>query len=206
MLSIDSDGVIRDARIKVELIPPISHGPLALIDAIVVHQTDSSNAKGTLAGYRTGVKGTGAHFLIDKDGTIYQTVSIKQKCWHVGPIISKCYQKHSCVQKEEQYYDSLSKITGGVNGQYARAMDKKEEIKKYPDRYPSNSDAIGIEIVGKSLDNFGKHFEAPTEQQQKSLHWLIDGLVDALHLQRTDIYRHPQVSRKGEGEAADATW
>jgi len=206
MLSIDNDGVIRDARIKVELIPQISHGPLPQIDAIVVHQTDSSTAKGTLAGYRTGAKGTGAHLLIDKDGGLYQTVSLHQKCWHVGPILSKCYQKHSCVPKDEEYYRSLAKITGGINGSYARAMDKREEIKKYPDRYPSNSDAIGIEIVGKSLDEFGNQYESLTAQQQQSLHWLIDGLLDSLHLQRTDIYRHPQVSRKGRGEAADATW
>jgi hypothetical protein len=112
MLSIDKDGVISDARIKVELIPQISHGPLKVIDAIVVHQTDSSTAKGTLAEYRTGAKGTGAHLLIDQDGTLYQTVSLHQKCWHVGPIISKCYQKHSCVPKDEEYYRSFSKLQG----------------------------------------------------------------------------------------------
>jgi N-acetyl-anhydromuramyl-L-alanine amidase AmpD len=78
VLTIDQDGVIRDARVKVELISQIAHGPLIHIDAIVVHQTDSSTAKGTLAGYRTDSKGLGTHFLIDKDGTIYQTVALKK--------------------------------------------------------------------------------------------------------------------------------
>jgi hypothetical protein len=48
MLTMDQDGVVRDARVKVRLIPQIAHGPLLKIDAIVVHQTDSDTAKGTM--------------------------------------------------------------------------------------------------------------------------------------------------------------
>lgn len=62
------------------------------------------------------------------------------------------------------------------------------------------------EIVGKSLDKFGDHYETPTSLQQQSLQWLIAGLLKSLHMQRTDIYRHPEISRKGAGEAANAVW
>jgi N-acetyl-anhydromuramyl-L-alanine amidase AmpD len=83
------------------------------------------------------------------------------------------------------------------------ADGNEEEL---PGEYPDNSDSIGIEIVAKSLDEFGDVYEAPTAQQQQSLQWLIQGLLDTLHLTRTDIYRHPQVSYMKQGEAKDAVW
>lgn len=50
--------------------------------AIAVHQTDSPTAQATFNAYRTG--GNGAHFLIDKPGTVYQTASLQAVCFHVG--------------------------------------------------------------------------------------------------------------------------
>jgi N-acetyl-anhydromuramyl-L-alanine amidase AmpD len=150
MLSIDKDGVVRDASVKVDLVPAISHGSLTVIDALVVHQTDSKTAASTLAEYRRTTRGSGAHFPIDKDGTIYQIVSVKQECWHVGPTYSRCCcQKHSCVAKQEQQYRIWEETDRRA---FVHSVDHIEEGKKYPDRYPDNSDSIGIEVVGKSID------------------------------------------------------
>ncbi|RZU29690.1 peptidoglycan recognition protein family protein [Edaphobacter modestus] len=201
MLSIDKDGVVHDASVKVDLIPAISHGPLTVIGALVVHQTDSKTAASTLAEYKRTTRGTGAHFLIDKDGTIYQTVSVKQKCWHVGPIYSRCYQRHPCVAKQEQQYRIWEKTDRRA---FIHSVDHIEEGKKYPDRYPDNSDSIGIEIVGKAIDE--NNYEQPTTDQQIAIKWLVGELLVALKLQRTDVYRHPQLSRKNAGEARDANW
>jgi hypothetical protein len=82
--------------------------------------------------------------------------------------------------------------------------------KPYPDRYPWNPDAIGIEVVGLSLKNKeGKDtgfYEKPTPQQTTYLHWFIKDLMQAMHLTPSDIYKHPQLSAKQPGEAADVTW
>ena len=42
----------------------------------------------------------GAHFLIDTDGTIYQTASLDKKTQHVGKIRSRCYEEEICSEKE----------------------------------------------------------------------------------------------------------
>src|SRR5215475_1418629 len=76
----------------------IEKGSLTKVNAIVVHQTGSSNAASSLSSYDKGVNG--AHFLIDKDGTIYQTARIDQKCWHVGNIKSRCNELKTCTSDE----------------------------------------------------------------------------------------------------------
>lgn len=206
-LDIDKDGMVRDARIKVKRFSHIEHGNLGKIDAIIVHQTDSSSAEGAFNSYKSDAKATGAHFLIDKDGTIYQTASLNQKCWHVAPIKSRCREIHSCSPKEQAFQKDLQKKFPQY-GRFVRELAKHEWTKDYPDRYPGNDDAIGIEIVGRALKRNPKDtaYEPLTPDEQKSLKWLIQALIDTLHLQRTDVYRHPEVGYKTAGEAADAQW
>ncbi|MDQ2773925.1 MAG: hypothetical protein M3Y57_03200 [Acidobacteriota bacterium] len=60
--------------------------------------------------------------------------------------------------------------------------------------------------MGKSLDGQGNTYEPLTDQEEASLRWLLAGLIEALKLKQVDIYRHPQISRKGKGEAANAAW
>ncbi|WP_256354614.1 N-acetylmuramoyl-L-alanine amidase [Variovorax sp. dw_308] len=74
MSTIDKDGMLIDSRVLLRRSASIEHGELSGVRAIVVHQTDSSSAQATLNGYQNG--GNGAHFLIDKNGQIYQTASL----------------------------------------------------------------------------------------------------------------------------------
>ena len=196
-----TDGVVRDSRVKLDLCAPLDHGQLGKIVAIVVHQTDSLSAKGTIAGYKTGIRPDGAHFLIDKDGTIYQTVAVTRKCWHVGQIHSRCMQEHTCVPKEKEKYDNYKKQKGWT---YQKNQEYHDEriFKSYPDRYPLNEDSIGIEIVSKAPDQH--HFEKVTELQQRSLDWLVPQLLESLHLTRKDIFTHTQISYKNEEEGVSA--
>jgi N-acetyl-anhydromuramyl-L-alanine amidase AmpD len=50
-----------------------------------------------------------------------------------------------------------------------KALDTHERAKSYPNRYPVNSDSVGIELVGKHIDD--KAYEAVTSQQNSSLGW-----------------------------------
>ena len=89
MSTIDTNGMLVDPKVIPRRSSGIEHGALPSVLAIVVHQTDSSTAESSLNGYQAG--GNGAHFLIDKNGQIYQTASVYARCYHVGKLIkSKC--------------------------------------------------------------------------------------------------------------------
>lgn len=199
MSSIDKNGMLISPKISFMRFPHIEHGPLAVVHGIIVHQTDSPNAKSTFNAYRNGENG--AHFLIAKNGKIFQTASLDKRCYHVGRRIkSKCLEinKNQCMDKK------LAKLMVFSWSKRVAAIDKIERQKKYPNRYPVNSDSIGIELIGKHIDD--KTYEAVTPLQNMSLQWLIDELYIHLSLDKDDVYRHPTVSYKNPGEAAGATW
>ncbi len=84
-------------------------------------------------------------------------------------------------------------------------------MKNVPNRFPSNDDSIGIELVGMAYpnpDKAGKDkiYEAVTPEQNASLKWLVGELREALNVPLTEIYRHPVVSRKTPSEAETASW
>jgi N-acetyl-anhydromuramyl-L-alanine amidase AmpD len=87
-----------------------------------------------------------------------------------------------------------------------------EMAKQVPQRYPSNEDSVGIEIVGAVIvgknQNPAEHgvYEPVNEQQNASLRWLIAGLTSTYGMPMTEIFRHPVVSRKNPTEAKSASW
>ena len=85
--------------------------------------------------------------------------------------------------------------------------------KEVPERYPSNKDAIGIEIVGNVLplpkganSNDEAPYEPVTQAQNDSLKWLVQELRFNFKVPLTEVFRHPQVSRKDRHEAESAKW
>ena len=213
--SISESGWITDeANIKAMPRPNIEHGVLGRITGIIVHQTDSDSAEQTLNSYRNA-NANGAHFLIDRNGTIYQVASLKRKTWHVGKLRSKCLALHSCSPAElKELNDAKGRPT---------AVNRIEMRKSVPLRYPSNEDSIGIEIVGKCIlpaamdkpgltveqrnklrADFGV-FEQVTPIQNKALQYLVTNLSEALSIP-DEVYPHSTVSRKNITEAVTAKW
>ncbi|MGH7454700.1 MAG: peptidoglycan recognition protein family protein [bacterium] len=109
------DGVLVDAHVEKKTFSGIEKGPLKPINAIIVHQTDTTNAKQAFNSYENGLNGT--HYVIDKDGKIYQTARITQMTYHVGKIKSRCYATLTCAPNETKKINSLSmkKTRHGVN-------------------------------------------------------------------------------------------
>ncbi len=199
MSTIDKEGMLIDQKVISKRHQSIEHGQLTSVHAIVVHQTDSSSADSTLNGYKNG--GNGAHFLISKAGEIYQTASLKMRCYHVGRLIkSKCL----ALNKENCKDEAMTKILTMSWGTRIKALDAYERAKPYPDRYPVNSDSIGIEIVGRHIDE--KKYDTVTIQQNTSLQWLVKELNKHFSTTNDDIYRHPVVSYKHPDEAGSAKW
>lgn len=193
MLHMDSQGYILDKRIKRTPRPLIEHGVMHHINGIIVHQTGGSTAASSLSSYMLP-GAMGAHFLIDKDGTIYQVASLHRQTWHVGKLRSRCLAEHRCSPAEMNALRHFS-----PTNEHHREMHKQ-----VPDRYPSNEDSVGIELVGAT--NAKNIYEPVTAEENASLHWLVTELTSTFGVQMSEIFRHPVVARKTATEAQGASW
>ncbi|MGZ8315811.1 MAG: peptidoglycan recognition protein family protein [Telluria sp.] len=201
MLRIDKHGHIFDSRIKLAMSPHIERGPLVRVRGIIVHQTGAASSRSSLNSY-ANPKANGAHFLIDRDGTVYQTASVLKQTWHVGSLRSRCIAEYRCTKVEMK---SFSKFN-------PKAEHRKEMAKSVPGRYPANEDSIGIEIVGAVKTPNGAPpaekgtYESVNQAQNDSLRWLVSALAMTFSVPMTEVFRHPVVSRKNPTEATSAIW
>jgi N-acetylmuramoyl-L-alanine amidase len=198
---IDEAGVLKDARVKAAIAKTIERGKMDAVHGIIVHQTGGASAQSSLESYKKA-KANGAHFLIDKDGTIYQTASLHQRTWHVGKLKARCLLDASCEPAELKAYKKFDPA----------GMNEREAKKSVPLRFPSNEDSVGIELVGQALPADPRKpagelvYEAVTAEQNASLKWLVGELVRLLGVPLTEIFRHPDVSWKNPSEAKSAAW
>lgn len=195
---IDEAGVLKEARVKAAIAKTIERGKMDVVHGIIVHQTGGASAQSALESYKKA-NANGAHFLIDKDGTVYQTASLYQRTWHVGKLKARCLLDVTCAPAELKAYKKFDPA----------GMNEREAKKAVPLRFPSNEDSVGIELVGLALPVAGKPepvYEAVTPSQTASLKWLIGELTRLLGVPLTEIFRHPEVSRKNATEASTATW
>lgn len=199
MLFISKQGYVDADRVKLQIFHEIERRQMHKVNGIIVHQTGGATAQSTFNSYQN-IGANGAHFLIDKDGTIYQTASLCKTTNHVGKLKSKCLITKVCSPTE-------FKRVFSIRNRY-RELSQVEFQKKFPDRYPDNSDSIGIELVGQIASGVGDSsiYEQVTDRQNDALRWLVHELVDTLDVSMQEIYRHPDVSYKIETEAKTAKW
>ncbi|PCE31731.1 peptidoglycan recognition protein family protein [Burkholderia ubonensis] len=200
MLSIDSNGMIVSSRVVRVRKTQIERGAMQVISGVIVHQTGGSTAASAFNSYQNP-SANGAHFLIDKDGTIYQTASLKKQTWHVGRVKARCVAEMRCTPVE---LEQLRRFD-------PRGENRREMRKAVPDRYPSNTDSIGVELVGEALPldepvPERRTYVAAPEAQNDSLRWLIHELSITLNVPMAEVFRHPTVSRKNDTEAARVQW
>lgn len=198
------DGVLEDAKVAQKIFNGLHKGKMARVNAIVMHQTGAPTAQHTFNSYESASHG--AHFLIDKEGLIFQTALTNQIAHHVGRLRSRCVEQPATCSKDELSTANAIYLKKGVSYSVrVRDLHLYEMTKSYPDRYPSNEDSIGIEIVG-SYDAKNQSYEDVNAKQNASLKWLVAELCIHLNLQDGDIYRHPVVSYKQPSEAETASW
>lgn len=199
MLFVDKNGLVDATRITVKRFRTIERGDMNKVNGIVVHQTGGSTAESAFNSYQSA-GANGAHFLIDKEGKIYQTASLFKVTNHVGNIRSRCYMEKKCTPSE------ISTIRPFLN-KYKK-LSHLEQKKSYPERYPANFDSLGIEIVGKPVSGEGENaiYETVNDAQNSALKWLIYELSDTLKISMSEVFRHPEVSYKVKTEAGTAKW
>jgi N-acetylmuramoyl-L-alanine amidase len=56
----------------------------AAIDCIVIHDTESATAAAALSWFESPGSQASAHYVIDRDGTIYRCVEEGERAWHAG--------------------------------------------------------------------------------------------------------------------------
>lgn len=218
MLQIDEQGMIVSAHVRPRRFSQIERQPMTEVKGIIVHQTGADRASSSFSSYGNA-KANGAHFLIDKDGIVYQTASVFKRTNHVGSLQARCLVEYSC--KPAMFAKSK-------NFPKESAVDRMHEIemlKATPSRYPSNVDSIGVEIAGRPYLPPGKSAPAGASPRQKeiyfnnnsvyesvntaqnlSLRWLISELRQTLKIAESEVFRHPVVSRKNPTEASTASW
>jgi len=174
----------------------LAHKGKFRIKAIVLHRTNSTNVLSAMSGT---VEGT--HFYVDNSGNVYQTVSLKKKTWHVGKgLYSKAKDKTG---------------TGKYPNSWPHKKRGKVEAKKsYPNRYPMNSDSVGIEVSGEFHITSGKvqsgkykgeskgYWDALTAKQKKAIVCLCKVLKKKYKLTNGDIYAHDDIKAKTKGEGS----
>ncbi len=89
-LNLNEKGFSNNSNVTIDHLPALEKGrPLMNKDilAIILHRTVSSNYPGNWMKSKTKIKG--AHFYVDKDGTTYQTASLKISIAHIYASSSK---------------------------------------------------------------------------------------------------------------------
>ncbi|WP_438968538.1 N-acetylmuramoyl-L-alanine amidase [Nonlabens sp.] len=186
---VGSDGFLLDNRVVKKREKKLEKGSMKAVNGIVLHRTDSNDAVQSLNSFKRGI---GTHFLVAKDGTIYQAASIDKITFHVGKIKSECYESGTCDDAETK------KIKG--YGWSPKKVYENEKKKDFPDRYPYNIDALGIEVVGKNLDQKKGIWEPLTAKQVESVAYLVNLLKTSQNLTYSQIYTHEQLSYKTKNE------
>jgi N-acetyl-anhydromuramyl-L-alanine amidase AmpD len=185
---VGKDGFVIGYGVTKNQITELEKGTLKTIQGVVLHRTASSNSESALTSFKSGI---GTHFLVDKDGTIYQTADLRKITFHVGAIRSKCFEEGNCSETESAIIKSFGWNPGKV---YSH-----EEKKSYPDRYPYYIDAVGIEVVGAYVLET-KTWEKLTDKQIEAVSTLVNLLKMSYNMKFSDVYTHERISYKTEGE------
>lgn len=56
----------------------------SLINAVIMHATESNDAQQDVAWLQSALSKASAHVVIDRDGTIYDLVPVTKRAWHAG--------------------------------------------------------------------------------------------------------------------------
>lgn len=108
------------------------------IDTIVLHHTASNNGQADLAHLRNPRSEVSAHYMVDRDGKIYQLVKDSKRAWHAGK--SELHGKPTDVNGRsigieivndgsgktpftEAQYKSLVQLVGFLKQEYKVPMD-----------------------------------------------------------------------------------
>jgi N-acetyl-anhydromuramyl-L-alanine amidase AmpD len=183
------EGIVQNAIIKPQRFQNLEHGELKTVAGIVLHQTNQATAEATLLRYRVSNDQNGAHFLISPEGVIYQTARLDRICWHVGFLASRCQHENRC---SPNYLTAIERLqrTQADKAANAPIIHQLEMAKPLSARYPSNNEALGIEVAGAPKN---KKYQPATAAQNVASTWLVSKLLGLYGLGRDSVFTHGKV-------------
>lgn len=163
-----------------------------VIDTIVIHY-DACGSSSRCFHILHDIRGLSCHFLIDVDGTIYQTLDVKERAWHAGPTNDRSigieiahFGAFSTAEKADTHYiveDGRPRLNpSSVAGTSAEGAPP----------YPARDPLFEGEIHGQHL--FQRDF---TEAQYQALEALL------ITLCRTLPGIEPVIPRRADGAVED---
>ena len=195
---LDEEGYLKKEYITKKKVNDIDKNDVDGFNAIVLHRTDGSSAEGAINSFEKNNLGT--HFLVDKDGTVYQLTTLDKNTTHVGNIKSKSQQEKTMTTADKTEISKIQKEKTSYSD-YVKKLNDYENKKNYPDRYPTSLDSVGIEVVGK-YDKVLKQWELAPQIQLNSVNTLVQDLMKLYSFNSNDIYHHDVISYKTKGEGA----
>jgi hypothetical protein len=195
--TVGADGYLTDPNITRTPIPALERNPLPDLNAIVMHRTMGSTAQGTIDHWSGQNRPYGTHFLIDRDGTIHQTASLNNNTAHVGNIRSRGEVEGTLTPEGQRELAATRRLPTSDYDDVSRL----ESARAYPQRYPTNRDSIGIEVVA-TYNERTSTWQEPTEAQRASIQRLVGTLQQNYGLNDRDVYEHDRISYKTQGEGS----
>lgn len=203
-----TSGFAMDRRIE-PAVTGLEKSAMRAYKGIIVHQTgDAARVPvANIIRYWANTRGSGTHFIIDRNGTVYQTASIKSQCWHVGKLRPRCKLPASQDPARPSPAPSCNYPAYGPSMTSAQrdAIASAEAARSVPARFPANADSIGIEVVGAAPPP-GHSYETASAAQNLSLKWLVQSLIRTFNIDPREVWRHPIVSYKEAEEAKTCQW
>ncbi|MCT2560900.1 N-acetylmuramoyl-L-alanine amidase [Chryseobacterium herbae] len=144
------------------------------VKIIVLHRTAGGKAAGTLSHMKT--EGYGAHFVVDYDGTVYQTIGLDKKGSHMGV---RPYA--ATVEAGWGNKNSIGIETCG----YSYDKDGNKRVGAKYDKIPHH------------------HWETVTDAQSKSIACLLKFLLNHFSLDLDDVKVHEKLCQKEPNEGQD---
>jgi N-acetylmuramoyl-L-alanine amidase len=148
-------------------------------DLLVIH-FDACGASRQCFKILHDVRGLSAHFLLDLDGTIYQTLDCKERAWHTGFVNDRSIGieiahigARSDVKELDQWY--AHDAEGWPYSIFPRWMGDPSILTANFVAQPARRDIISGRIHGEKLVQYDF-----TDQQYESLIKLIAGIIRAL--------------------------
>jgi hypothetical protein len=208
LLQFSANGFAVDRRIE-PAVTGLEKSPIRGYKGIIVHQTGDSAVVpvANVIKYWARTKGSGTHFIIDRNGTVYQTASIKFQCWHVGKLRPRCKLPADQDPARPSPAPSCPYPYYGPSMTSAQrdAISSAEAARSVPARFPSNSDSIGIEVMAAAPPP-GHKYEAASAAQNLSLKWLVQSLIATFKIDPREVWRHPVASYKEAEECRTCQW
>jgi N-acetyl-anhydromuramyl-L-alanine amidase AmpD len=131
--------------------PLVDHSAPGLLsnrNLIILHITEGSSAASAIATFRASVHPhrVSAHFVIDRDGTVYQLVDLNDTTWHASQVNSRSVGiEHAATAEglaatEEQYVAS-SKLVAWLCGVLKIPCDRTH-VKSHNEASPTDGHVL----------------------------------------------------------------